>query len=145
MRLSIEQRLERNSFPSLKVKTSLTSLWRRLMTEVKTVHAGREQVPASDTTSKEDRQLDDDVDIVQDDGALPPGTVAQIQSASRRSDIDPLAEPPDGGLNAWLKVFGCFLLYSNIWCAATGDAASVSCSASALFFLTPFFSSGASR
>ncbi|KAF2663309.1 MFS general substrate transporter [Microthyrium microscopicum] len=31
------------------------------------------------------------------------------------SEIDPFGEPPDGGLNAWLKVFGCFLLYSNIW------------------------------
>jgi hypothetical protein len=35
--------------------------------------------------------------------------------ASRKSDIDPFGEPPDGGLNAWLKVLGCFLLYSNIW------------------------------
>lgn len=29
--------------------------------------------------------------------------------------IDTLANPPDGGLNAWLKVLGCFLIYSNIW------------------------------
>jgi hypothetical protein len=36
-------------------------------------------------------------------------------SASRKADIDPFGEPPDGGLNAWLKVLGCFLLYSNIW------------------------------
>jgi hypothetical protein len=41
--------------------------------------------------------------------------LTKIQSSSRRSDIDPLAEPPDGGLNAWLKVFGSFLIYSNIW------------------------------
>jgi hypothetical protein len=34
---------------------------------------------------------------------------------SKKSEIDPFAEPPDGGLNAWLKVFGCFLIYSNIW------------------------------
>lgn len=34
---------------------------------------------------------------------------------SRKSEIDPTGEPPDGGLNAWLKVLGCFLLYSNIW------------------------------
>jgi hypothetical protein len=37
--------------------------------------------------------------------------------ASRKSDIDPFGEPPNGGLNAWLKVLGCFLLYSNIWYA----------------------------
>ena len=42
--------------------------------------------------------------------------LTKVQSSSRRSDIDPLAEPPDGGLNAWLKVMGCFLVYSNIWC-----------------------------
>jgi hypothetical protein len=32
---------------------------------------------------------------------------------SRRSEIDPFTEPPDGGLNAWLKAFGCFLMYAN--------------------------------
>lgn len=37
------------------------------------------------------------------------------RAASKRSEIDPTAEPPDGGLNAWLKVLGCFLLYSNVW------------------------------
>ncbi|KAF2097857.1 MFS general substrate transporter [Rhizodiscina lignyota] len=39
----------------------------------------------------------------------------KVQSSSKRSDIDPSTQPPDGGLNAWLKVFGCFLIYSNIW------------------------------
>jgi hypothetical protein len=41
----------------------------------------------------------------------------KVKSAapSRKSEIDPFGEPPDGGLNAWLKVLGCFLLYSNIW------------------------------
>lgn len=34
---------------------------------------------------------------------------------SRKSEIDPFSTPPDGGLNAWLKVLGCFLIYSNIW------------------------------
>jgi hypothetical protein len=28
------------------------------------------------------------------------------------SDIPP---PPDGGLHAWLKVFGGFMIYINIW------------------------------
>ncbi|KIW08583.1 hypothetical protein, variant [Verruconis gallopava] len=37
------------------------------------------------------------------------------RTQSRRSEIDPFGEPPDGGLNAWLKVLGCFLIYSNIW------------------------------
>lgn len=41
--------------------------------------------------------------------------VIKVQSSSRYSAIDPFGTPPDGGLNAWLKVFGCFLLYSNIW------------------------------
>lgn len=26
--------------------------------------------------------------------------------------------PPDGGLHAWLKVFGGFFIYFNIWCAS---------------------------
>jgi hypothetical protein len=43
------------------------------------------------------------------------GDLEKIKSSSGRSNvIDPFAEPPDGGLNAWLKVLGCFLIYSNI-------------------------------
>ena len=42
-----------------------------------------------------------------------PAQLEKVQS--RKSEINPLAEPPDGGLNAWLKVLGCFLIYSNIW------------------------------
>lgn len=43
-------------------------------------------------------------------------TAAPLEKVqSRRSDIDPAADPPDGGRNAWLKVMGCFLIYSNIW------------------------------
>jgi hypothetical protein len=38
-----------------------------------------------------------------------------IQSSSKNGAIDPFGEPPDGGLSAWLKVLGCFLIYSNIW------------------------------
>jgi hypothetical protein len=26
--------------------------------------------------------------------------------------------PPDGGLHAWLKVFGGFFIYVNIWCTS---------------------------
>ena len=44
-----------------------------------------------------------------------PAQLEKIQSSSKKSDIDPFTEPPDGGLNAWLKVLGCFLIYSNIW------------------------------
>lgn len=38
-----------------------------------------------------------------------------VSSSSKKGAIDPFGEPPDGGLNAWLKVLGCFLIYSNIW------------------------------
>jgi hypothetical protein len=41
--------------------------------------------------------------------------IETIVSSPKKLDIDPLGEPPDGGLNAWLKVLGCFLIYSNIW------------------------------
>jgi hypothetical protein len=44
-----------------------------------------------------------------------PTQLERVQSSSRKSEIDPFTEPPDGGLNAWLKVLGCFLIYSNIW------------------------------
>ncbi|QDS71643.1 hypothetical protein FKW77_007480 [Venturia effusa] len=38
-----------------------------------------------------------------------------ISPSSKDGAIDPFGQPPDGGLNAWLKVLGCFLIYSNIW------------------------------
>jgi hypothetical protein len=37
-------------------------------------------------------------------------TVSRHTQRSRISAVSTLAEPPDGGLNAWLKVFGCFLM-----------------------------------
>lgn len=43
--------------------------------------------------------------------------IEKVKSTSKNSEIDPFGIPPDGGLNAWLKVLGCFLIYSNIWYA----------------------------
>jgi len=42
-------------------------------------------------------------------------SIRDNQCVPNKSAIDPFGTPPDGGLNAWLKVLGCFLLYSNIW------------------------------
>jgi hypothetical protein len=39
--------------------------------------------------------------------------VSHATQRTRKSAIDLLEEPPDGGWNAWLKVFGCFLMYAN--------------------------------
>lgn len=38
-----------------------------------------------------------------------------IETRSLAGSQPPAA--PDGGLHAWLKVFGGFLIYMNIWCA----------------------------
>jgi hypothetical protein len=57
---------------------------------------------------------EEDMDMAQEED-VKTSDVEKVQSASRKSVIDPSTEPPDGGLHAWLKVFGCFLLYSNIW------------------------------
>lgn len=44
-------------------------------------------------------------------------TVSRMTQRTGRSTrsvvIDPDAEPPDGGIHAWLKVYGCFLMYAN--------------------------------
>ena len=34
-------------------------------------------------------------------------------ATTRESTLPP---PPDGGFHAWMKVFGGFLIYINIWC-----------------------------
>ena len=50
-----------------------------------------------------------------------PATVeldAVAVQATDHGEIDsqsPAHVPPDGGLHAWLKVLGGFLIYSNIW------------------------------
>jgi hypothetical protein len=46
-----------------------------------------------------------------------PLPAAAVQ-ATDHDEIDspsPVHIPPDGGLHAWLKVLGGFLIYSNIW------------------------------
>ena len=50
-----------------------------------------------------------------------PATIGSGAAAVQETDhgeIDspsPAHIPPDGGLHAWLKVVGGFLIYSNIW------------------------------
>jgi hypothetical protein len=68
------------------------------------------------------------------DGALEepemkdPSALEASGTASPESEQDPTAvtlpPPPDGGLHAWLKVFGGFLVYINIW-LVTGNILAV--------------------
>jgi hypothetical protein len=50
-----------------------------------------------------------------------PATVELAAVAVQATDHDEIDSqslahvPPDGGLHAWLKVLGGFLIYSNIW------------------------------
>jgi hypothetical protein len=46
------------------------------------------------------------------------GTDKVEAQVTDQDEIDGLSTPhvpPDGGLHAWLKVLGGFLIYSNIW------------------------------
>jgi hypothetical protein len=63
----------------------------------------------ADDTSREEEEVIDTLE----NGDDRPNALSRAQS--RKSGIDPFSEPPDGGLNAWLKVLGCFLIYGNIW------------------------------
>ena len=47
-------------------------------------------------------------DVVQD-------KEAQLDARSTRTTESAMPPPPDGGLHAWLKVFGGFMIYINIW------------------------------
>jgi len=42
-------------------------------------------------------------------------TTDDVEEASDTDAVPRLPPPPDGGLHAWLKVFGGFLMYINIW------------------------------
>ncbi len=72
-----------------------------------------DKLPSMSGEESEERH-EDAIRVNRDEEAVS-NDIEKVQSTSRRSDIDPFTEPPDGGLHAWLKVFGCFLLYSNIW------------------------------
>ena len=45
-----------------------------------------------------------------------PDKEAQLDARSTLTASSALPPPPDGGLHAWLKVLGGFLIYINIWC-----------------------------
>ena len=40
---------------------------------------------------------------------------AQVDARSTVTAESAIPPPPDGGLHAWLKVFGGFMIYINIW------------------------------
>jgi hypothetical protein len=42
---------------------------------------------------------------------------AQTDAHSTLTTESTIPPPPDGGLHAWLKVFGGFMIYINIWYA----------------------------
>jgi hypothetical protein len=75
--------------------------------------------PTDDASSHDDLDIERDNEAQQNHENANGEKIHALEkvksSASKRGDIDPFGEPPDGGLNAWLKVLGCFLLYSNIW------------------------------
>jgi hypothetical protein len=47
---------------------------------------------------------------------LPRDKEAQDDARSTLTTRSVIPPPPDGGLHAWLKVFGGFMIYINIWC-----------------------------
>jgi hypothetical protein len=76
-----------------------------------------DKLPSLDDEIAQEERDTEKAEIGQDADPVDKTTpdLEKVQSSSKRSEIDPSSEPPDGGLNAWLKVLGCFLLYSNIW------------------------------
>lgn len=59
----------------------------------------------------------DDRSSIQERDNDPPDTVTHEGDALEVQSIagSQLPPPPDGGLHAWLKVVGGFLIYINIW------------------------------
>jgi hypothetical protein len=52
----------------------------------------------------------------QEKGAQHTGPMVDEEKHDAQSTAESqLPPPPDGGLHAWLKVFGGFLIYINIW------------------------------
>jgi hypothetical protein len=49
----------------------------------------------------------------------------QLDARSTVTTESVLPPPPDGGLHAWLKVFGGFLIYINIWSAYSASTSAL--------------------
>jgi hypothetical protein len=84
------------------------------MTSWKATDLADDKLPSlgADEQAREPRDIE--AASIGDEASAPIEKV--VSSRSKKSDVDLFSkEPPDGGLNAWLKVMGCFLIYSNIW------------------------------
>jgi hypothetical protein len=67
------------------------------------------------------------------EGSADPERSRPFISPERHDVSDDISEDvklppaPDGGLHAWLKVLGGFLIYINIWCVILTSIASLEC------------------
>ncbi|KAH7402456.1 major facilitator superfamily domain-containing protein [Pyrenochaeta sp. MPI-SDFR-AT-0127] len=52
---------------------------------------------------------------IRDGAGVGPDKEAQLDARSTITTESAIPPPPDGGLHAWLKVFGGFMIYINIW------------------------------
>lgn len=58
---------------------------------------------------------DKDITVDAESGAEASAPPLERPTTEKSPEISPYSAPPDGGFNAWMKVFGSFLIYSNIW------------------------------
>jgi hypothetical protein len=87
-------------------------------TDVEEKHVTKDKAISQEDISRPSSSIHDDVN--QQDESTSNHEVAgdkeaQIDARSTLTTESAIPPPPDGGLHAWLKVFGGFMIYINIW------------------------------
>ncbi|CBX94458.1 hypothetical protein IAQ61_009696 [Plenodomus lingam] len=86
-------------------------------TESKNSHVveNKQECSARPCTTGEQAIAQEDVHVNNNDETTSHDKEAQLDARSTRTTESTIPPPPDGGLHAWLKVFGGFMIYINIW------------------------------
>jgi hypothetical protein len=71
---------------------------------------GEQAMPQPPTSRREHQQ-----DLEKQDGVVNENDAQNSETPSTVTTESAIPPPPDGGLHAWLKVFGGFFIYVNIW------------------------------
>ncbi|KAG9189702.1 hypothetical protein G6011_06570 [Alternaria panax] len=86
--------------------------------DVEEKHAIRDKAVSQEDISRSSSSIHDDFQQESEmtrNHELAGDKEAQIDARSTMTTESAIPPPPDGGLHAWLKVFGGFMIYINIW------------------------------
>ena len=95
-----------------------TTLHSMSQSDVEEKHVVRDKAVSQEDMSRPSSSIHDDIHQQEETASnheVVGDKEAQIDARSTLTAESAIPPPPDGGLHAWLKVFGGFMIYINIW------------------------------